>query len=148
MGFISENLIKDETVIHQGKLHKVIYMPAAAAGLWGLILIFGVPVLGTLLILLAGYLAFQAWMRETTTEIALTNKRLLGKTGFIKRDTIDLNLKKVESLYADQDLLGRMWNYGSIRVVGTGGSSFIVKGIDDPVAFKRAASSEIDAAQA
>lgn len=147
MGFISENLLKDETVAYQARLHWVIYMPAGVCGIFFLIS-FAAPFLLGIFFIATLWFGVSAYVRQTTTEIAVTNKRLLGKTGFIKRDTIDLNLKKVESLYADQGLFGRMFDYGAVRIVGTGGSSFMVKGVLDPVAFKRAANEQIDAAQA
>jgi uncharacterized membrane protein YdbT with pleckstrin-like domain len=148
MGYISENLMKNEVITYRGCLHWVIYAPAVAFGV--LTLVFAAlkfPILAAICLLLAAWGVLAAWMRQHTTEFAVTNKRVIGKTGFIKRDTIDLNLAKVESLYADQGVWGRMFSYGAVRIVGTGGSNFIVKGALNPVAFKRAANEQIDAAQ-
>lgn len=147
MGFINENLLKDEAVAYKAQLHWVIYMPACICGVLFLATL-AIPIVTELFLIAAIWFAISAYMKQTTTEIAVTNKRLLGKTGFIKRDTIDLNLKKVESLYADQNIFGRMFDYGAVRIVRTGGSNFVVKGVLSPVAFKRAANEQIDTAQA
>lgn len=147
MGFISNNLMNEEKVVYNGTLHWIIFIPGAVVIVIG-ILCFSVPVLAGLLIIIGLIMCVGAYIKKITTEIAVTNKRLLGKTGLIRRDTIDLNLKKVESLYADQGIFARMLDYGTVRIVGTGGSSFKVRGVDKPIAFKKAANEQIDTAQA
>jgi len=78
-----------------------------------------------------------AFIRYKTTELAITNKKIIAKFGFIRRDTIELLLPKVESIQVKQSLLGRMLNYGSIIVSGAGNPQAPVPGIDDPIQFRR-----------
>ena len=54
--------------------------------------------------------------------LVLTDRRIITKRGLIARDTVEMNLGKVESLHVSQGLLGRMLNYGDLTVVGTGAS--------------------------
>jgi uncharacterized membrane protein YdbT with pleckstrin-like domain len=64
---------------------------------------------------------FRTWFKRWTTEIAVTNRRIIKKTGFISRDTMEMSLGKVESVQVDQSILGRILNYGDITLHGTGG---------------------------
>ncbi len=146
MGFISDNLMKEEEVVYEGKLHWIIFVPGIVLIVIGF-LCFSLPGLAAILIMIGLAMILAAYIKKVTTEIAVTNKRVLGKTGLIRRDTIDLNLKKVESLYADQGIFGRILNYGAVRIVGTGGSSFRVNGVDKPIEYKKAANEQIDIAQ-
>ena len=72
------------------------------------------------LILFGAGTALRAWFRQWTTEIAITNLRIVRKGGFIRRRTWEMNMDKVESVTVDQGILGRILNYGTIHVLGTG----------------------------
>ena len=78
-----------------------------------------------------------ALIRRSTTELALTDRRIIAKRGFISRDTVEMNLSKVESLYVNQSLMGRMLGYGDVTVVGTGSSLEPLQGIADPLELRR-----------
>jgi uncharacterized membrane protein YdbT with pleckstrin-like domain len=72
-----------------------------------------------------------------TTELVLTDRRIITKRGFISRDTVEMNLAKVESVRVDQGLLGRILNYGDVTVVGTGSSLEPLRGIANPLALRK-----------
>ena len=78
-----------------------------------------------------------AIIRVITTELALTNKRVIAKTGFIRRDTVELRLEKVEGLIINQGIVGRIFNYGTVIVSGTGGIRTPIPFINDPINFRR-----------
>ncbi len=78
-----------------------------------------------------------AIIRVMTTELALTNKRVIAKTGFIRRDTIELRLEKVEGLIISQGIIGRIFNYGTVIVSGTGGIRTPIPFITEPTEFRR-----------
>jgi uncharacterized membrane protein YdbT with pleckstrin-like domain len=84
--------------------------------------------------------ALHAWFIRWTTEIAVTNKRIIYKRGFITRHTAEMNMDKVASVDVDQSILGRMLNYGSIHILGTGGAHGIERldRIDSPIALRNA----------
>ncbi|UYZ74497.1 PH domain-containing protein [Moraxella bovis] len=77
-----------------------------------------------------------AYLRVTSTELALTTKRVMAKTGVISRDTVELRLEKVEGLYVQQSVFGRIFNYGTIVVSGTGGLKTPIPFISDPIYFR------------
>ena len=78
-----------------------------------------------------------AAIRRATTELVLTDRRIIAKRGFIRRDTVEMNLAKVESLHVNQGLLGRLLNFGDVAVVGTGSSLEPLRGISRPLELRR-----------
>ncbi|MEW8002398.1 MAG: PH domain-containing protein [Candidatus Thiodiazotropha sp.] len=109
----------------------------AKVSIWSMIPLF---VLGLILLPLFGIgLIFWivAVLRYMTTELAITNKKIIAKFGFIKRDTIELLLSKAESVQVNQSILGRMFNYGSVVVSGAGNPQAPVPGIASPIEFRK-----------
>ncbi len=78
-----------------------------------------------------------AVLRFLTTELAITNKKVVAKFGFIKRDTIELLLPKAESVQVKQSIFGRIFNYGSVIVSGAGNPQAPVPGIANPMEFRK-----------
>ena len=78
----------------------------------------------------------RAFIRRAATELAVTDHRVIYKTGLLSRHTIEMNLDKVESVDVDQTLLGRLFGYGTITVRGTGGSLEPIRDIGDPLTFR------------
>src|ERR1700732_2933486 len=78
----------------------------------------------------------SAWFRRWTTEIAVTDCRVILKRGFIRRATMEMNLAKVESIDVDQTLSGRIFNYGNVTIRGTGSSFEILRTIDAPLKLR------------
>jgi uncharacterized membrane protein YdbT with pleckstrin-like domain len=81
--------------------------------------------------------AFATWVKLSTSEFAVTNKRVIVKVGAINRRTVELMLSKVEGVSVDQTLAGRMGNYGTVRITGTGGTREAFDEIADPLEFRR-----------
>jgi len=76
-------------------------------------------------------------IRRQTTELVLTDRRIITKRGLISRDTVEMNLNKVESLHVTQGLMGRILNYGDVTVVGTGASLEPLCGIAGPLELRK-----------
>ena len=74
-----------------------------------------------------------------TTELAITNKRIVAKFGFIRRYSIELLVSRVETVRVEQSLLGRLLNFGCIVVAGAGNPSAPIRNISDPMTFRRVA---------
>lgn len=77
-----------------------------------------------------------AWFRRLTTEIAVTDRRIILKRGFIRRATVEMNMQKVESIDVDQTLTGRLFNYGNVTIRGTGSSFESLRMIDAPLKLR------------
>ena len=83
-------------------------------------------------------------MNVVTTELAITNRRVIAKFGLIQRQTIELKVNKVESLSVNQGVIGRIFNFGSIVVVGTGGSNAPIPYIANPMNFRQQVNQFLD----
>ena len=79
----------------------------------------------------------SAVIRRQTTELVLTDRRIIMKRGFVSRDTVEINLNKVESLHVNQGLMGRILDYGDVTVVGTGASLEPLRGISRPLELRK-----------
>jgi len=125
MSYIDESLIEGEVVLHGARI-----------SWWSQA---GMIVLGVLLlvVLVGLFLLVGAWIKVHSTELAITNRRVIAKFGFIKRDTVEINLEKVEALRVEQGFWGRMLNFGTILMSGTGGSIEPIRNIADPLVFRR-----------
>jgi uncharacterized membrane protein YdbT with pleckstrin-like domain len=125
VSYIDESLVEGETVLHRARV-----------SWWSQ---FGLVLLGILLLVVVIGLGFLvvAWIRVRSTEIAITNRRVIAKFGFIKRHTVEINLEKVEALKVEQGFLGRILNYGTIFISGAGTSVAPIADIADPLVFRR-----------
>lgn len=140
MGYIEQNLVPDETVLYKTRLHWIVLIrPLVVAALLGSIgLVFviggyeasgkdrsygGMIFLGSLLLIGAAISIGGGLIRKNSTEVALSNRRVLIKTGFVSRKTIEVSLAKVESVGVTESFFGRMCGYGDVTVRGTGGTT-------------------------
>ena len=125
--YVEKTLIKDETIVY-----------VAHVSLWSQfwLIFFGVVLLAAfglgLIFLLVAYTRYKS------TELVVTNRRVIAKFGFISRRTIELNINKVEGIEVQQTLLGRMFNYGSLLISGTGSLKEPIHSISHPLEFRRA----------
>jgi len=125
--YVEGALVKDEKIVHLGRI-----------SLWSLWHLFA---LGLLLLPVFGLgLIFWvlAYVRYKTTELAITTKRVIVKHGFIRRRTVEININKVESIQVDQEILGRMFNFGTLVIAGAGDPQAPIAGISSPMAFRKA----------
>ena len=126
-GYIQRVLSQDEEITYEAKLSLWSMLPQI---LLGIILL---PLLGIGLIFLVG-----VYLKYISTELAITNKRVIAKFGFIRRSTIEINLRKIESIQVDQGIIGRIFDYGSLVVSGAGNPQAPIPGISNPLAFRQA----------
>src|SRR5262249_39431347 len=86
--------------------------------------------------LIGAVLLIEHWWRRFTTEVAVTDRRIIYKIGFIKRRTVEMHMDKVESVDVDQTILGRIFSYGDITIRGTGETMETLRTIDHPLDFR------------
>ena len=125
MSYIDESLIEGERVMHRARLTWW-----SQAGL----IVLGVV---TLVVVLGLFFLGWALVNMRSTEIAITNRRIIAKFGFIRRSTVEINLEKVEALKVEQSMMGRILNYGTVFISGAGTSVAPIKDIADPLVFRR-----------
>jgi uncharacterized membrane protein YdbT with pleckstrin-like domain len=133
--YVESVLIPGEQVLYEGHISGWALLPKIALGV--LLLPVGIG----LIVLLWAFILYKS------TELAITNKRIIAKFGFISRSTVEINLSKVESIQVDQGLLGRMCDFGTIRVHGTGSTLAPVPDISEPLAFRNQFAQATDRSQ-
>jgi uncharacterized membrane protein YdbT with pleckstrin-like domain len=99
---------------------------------------------GFALIVIGSIILGIAVLRRNATEMAVTNKRLIIKVGFLTKRTVELFLGKVESVGVEQSLLGRVLGYGSLVVRGTGGTNEPFSHVSNPLEFRRQVQHQIE----
>src|SRR5689334_23468603 len=130
MSYVNSVLQPGERVIMRGHLHWIVYWHALVFLLLAILCLAwsgssGVGVVAWLAALAFGVLCViataHAWFIRWITEIAVTDRRIIYKRGFINRHTEEMNMDKVASVDVDQSILGRILDYGTLHVIGTGG---------------------------
>jgi uncharacterized membrane protein YdbT with pleckstrin-like domain len=145
--YVNSHLDPDERVVYEARIHWIVYLGSMFPLGAGLVLAIPgsnyVTPWGGLALILVGVIGLVgAYIRSVTSEFAVTNRRVIVKTGFLSRRTIELNMSKVESIQVEQGIFARLLNYGTITVVGTGGTHEPFSLIDDPLAFRHAVQRE------
>ena len=129
MSYVQRVLQPGEQVRHISSIHWIVYWPGVAVALLAVVaywfsetrLLTGFWRYTTYaLALVAVSLLVKEWYQWWITEIAVTTKRVIYKHGFVRRMTSEMNMDKVESVIVTQSLAGRVLDYGSIHVMGTG----------------------------
>ena len=130
-GYIESNLVKDEQIIERAQVSWWSQTAKIFLAIICLLLTFSLPIF----IVLGALLIAWAIIEVKSTELALTNKRVIAKFGFIRRGIVDVRLGKIESVAFDQSILGRIFNFGDVLVSGAGNSTPIPN-ISNPNSFK------------
>ena len=125
--YVESVLGPGEQVLHHGRV-------SAWSQFWlwlaGILLL---PAFGVGLIFLG-----IAWIRMRTTELAVTNRRVIAKFGLIRRDTIEIQVSRIESVQVHQSVSGRLLGFGTIVFSGAGTPQVSIPQIADPMSFRKA----------
>lgn len=113
--YVNKNLISGEKVEYETRLHWKIFITFS-----GLFTLFIYP-----------------YIRLITNEFVITNKRIVIKRGLVARTTFEMNLNKVETVNVDQSFWGRIFGFGTITIIGTGGTRELFDSIRKPLEFRR-----------
>lgn len=91
------------------------------------------------LIFLLGVLKFaQMLVTKITTEIAVTNTRLIYKRGLVARSVGEMNVDRIESVTVHQSFWGRIFDFGQLRIRGMGIGELLMPNLAEPIRFRRA----------
>jgi len=143
MSYVEANLMQGEQVIYQTTLHWLMYFWPIALAVVGALMLLGVPTLGLVVLALAAVLGVTVFITVHNAEFAVTNRRVIMKTGWLNRRSLELLLTKVESIAVDQGFAGKLWGYGTIVLSGTGGSHEPFQNITDPFEFRKQVQEQI-----
>lgn len=168
MGYVDRNLVPGETLLYRTRHHWLVLLGPAFVGLLLLVpgvaalveaiatedsagLVVGSATVSPQMIAIAGAVLLAAAIitfaygvaKRNATEMAVTNRRVLIKTGMTSRRTLDLMLSRVESIGVEESTAGRLLGYGSVIVRGTGGTPEAFLMIAHPQEFRRAVQEQI-----
>ncbi len=168
MGYVDRNLVPGETLLYRTRHHWLVLLGPAFGGLLLLVpgmallveaiaagdsagLLVGSATISPKMMAIAGAILLAAAIitfsygvvKRNATEMAVTNRRVLVKTGMTSRRTLDLMLSRVESIGVEETTTGRLLGYGSVIVVGIGGTPEAFLMIAHPQEFRRAVQEQI-----
>jgi uncharacterized membrane protein YdbT with pleckstrin-like domain len=162
MSYVEKHLIEGETVVYTTGLHWVVLVKSIAMGL-----LFGVPGVallvlyarnngdasetttammagGIILLVVAVICMVAGVVKRNATEMVVTDKRVVLKVGFLKRNSFELLLQKVESIDVQESVMGRVLGFGTVVVDGTGGSSEPFDKVAHPIEFRKQVQQQIE----
>jgi len=137
VGYIESNLLADEKIVYKARLHGIIFVKPLALIVLGVIFLFIQPIIGSLVIVIGVVAVIPLLIDYLSSEFGVTNKRVIIKMGFLRRRTVELLLRQVEAISVDQSVLGRMLDFGSVTLTGTGGVREVFHNISAPLEFRR-----------
>jgi len=144
MGYIDDNLLPGEQIIFRTHLHWKLFLPPVLLFLLGLAIVAVAidrgfdPYLSCVVLVIPLAAFLSAYLKWVCSEFVVSDKRVLIKTGIIGRHTLETLLTKVENIGVEQTLWGRLFNYGTIYVTGTGSTRETFSGIHAPLEFRKA----------
>jgi Bacterial PH domain len=164
MSYVEKNLISGEQLVYETGIHWIVpFWPFVGAiliaGAGAAILAFRdslsightsapavMEILGACCLVAAAIIVGSAVLKKNATEMAVTNRRVIIKTGLASRRSLEIMLPKVESIRIDEAFVGRMLGYGTMTIRGTGGTPEPFLRIAHPTEFRRAVQQQIDGA--
>ena len=123
--YVDSNLMAQEKVLYRARTSKWSLMPMILLGILLLVVVVGL------------FILIWAWIKYKTTEFAVTDRRVIAKTGLVSRRTVEMFLDKVESLNVEQTVTGRLFNYGTVTIRGTGATQEPFGEISAPLELRK-----------
>jgi len=152
--YVKRAMQPNEKIVYMAQLHWIIYRMGIVitilAGVFGFLapdllalLDEGIankaaPFIRNIAIGMLALGAFEilaAYIRQISTELVITDQRVIAKHGFIATTSYELMMTKVEGATIEQSILGRMLGYGTLMVKGTGGGISPIDHVADPYRF-------------
>ena len=150
MKYVRKVLQPGETIVHVTQVHPIIFLPAISWLVAALVLLIaalmalsgdlriGGEALSAFCAIFALGSAIPALIRRISTELAVTDRRVIYKSGLLARHTLEMNRSKVESVDVDQSVFGRIFDYGDVLIRGTGVGFEPLQMIESPIEFRNA----------
>jgi len=155
MSYVRNNLVTGESLIYETGVHwSVLLWPLViaifvSAGAIACLLQKNSDFLyvGAALLVVAAAVLTVAIVQRNATEIAVTNRRVIIKTGWVHRRSLEIMLAKVESIGITEPFLGRMLGYGTVVIRGTGGTPEPFEKIAHPSELRKHVHEQADRAR-
>lgn len=159
MGYVEAYLMPGEKLIHTARLQPGIFISPVLNLFFSLVVLvlavlstaispialLVLGLIGVIGLLASVYDFFEKLILYFTCEFGVTDRRVIAKTGFLGRRSIEIVLHQVEGITVEQGLFGRIGNYGHVAIIGTGGTREILKNIGAPFEFRKAVLAQLQA---
>lgn len=170
MTYVERNLVPGETLVYQTRHHWIVLLVPLIIGLvldvagaallvWAIdnhdtnglnvgsytISLEALAITGGFLLFIGAAILLYGVLKRNATEMAVTNQRVLIKTGMGGRKTVDLMLSRVESIGVEETAFGRVIGFGNVIVRGMGGTPETFEKIAHPQEFRRNVQQQIGA---
>lgn len=133
--YVEQNLNKNEVIVKKAELNM---LQVIFAWVFGILFFW--------LLLIPVFKALKTTITYLNTELAITNKRVVGKAGFINSASLDAPLNKIQNVAVSSGLFGKIFNYGNVKIT-TAAGAFNFAGIKNADAFKGMVMAQIDQAE-
>jgi uncharacterized membrane protein YdbT with pleckstrin-like domain len=149
MSYVDSQLLPGEVVKYRAHLHKIMFFWVYLLGLFTVIGIImaarnrDLLPLAAILLVITIISVIYARVIYSSSEFAVTDRRVIVKVGFIQRRTVETMLAKIEGIGVDQGLAGRILGYGTITVTGTGGTDEAFHQVADPLELRKQVQGQI-----
>ncbi len=152
--FIDNNLMDDENIAYRAKLHWIVFFwPIICFLISTTIFVFfynngtleDAIIFACLPMVVTVLTSIGPFVNYFTSEFGVTDKRVVAKFGFIKRRSLEVLIKKVESILVDQSILGRILGYGTVVIIGSGATKERFAKIQTPLNFRKKVQEQISA---
>lgn len=151
--YVQDILLPDEKILHYAKVHYILYAPGALLMALAILFIYFVPDIMVAVgvdqdtlrsvikitkficvsLFMGGIaLLLKAWLRIYSTEVVVTNMRVLVKIGVSTATTAEIDRNRVSSVIISKPLLGRIFNYGWVNIMGYSGNITGLPVLSDP----------------
>jgi hypothetical protein len=158
MSYVAKLLLPNEKVVGVAVLHWIIYLNGLRYTIFGGVIgafsfgiteyLFGthlaeeyarpVTIVAAIIVLYGIFVLLCAFIRQTTTELVMTDHRLITKYGIIARSTYEIMASRITGANFQQSILGRILNFGTIWIHGASGEVWPIYHVYDPQGFYRA----------
>jgi uncharacterized membrane protein YdbT with pleckstrin-like domain len=150
MSSLEAQLLAGEQIVRRSRPHWIVFGGPLFLGLVGVALGAVLQVtqrdywyVGAAVVGLALLLAIGPALRYLSSEFAITDKRVVARLGLLQRRSLETLLSKIEAIEVEQDLTGRLLGYGTLVIIGTGGTRESIPRIPAPLEFRRQVQSQI-----
>lgn len=138
MSYIDSTLLTNERVVYRCRPHWILFLQPIWMMIAGLLFAsWSLSFLSKVVLFISALQWVNQGLIYFTSEFGITTQRVIVKYGFIRRRSFENALSRVESVQVDQSVFGRLLNYGSVVVRGTGGSTEVFHSIPQPLLLRQ-----------
>ncbi len=144
MGYVEKSLIEGEEIIFRQKMHWLVFTGSFLMFVLTVVLFIIDEIAGLAGLLIFALVFLNELIAYLSSDYVITNKRVFIKEGFLKKKIREIQLHKIETMSVEQGILGQIFGYGTLKIIGSGGTPEVLKRLVKPVHFKKIIQEQIE----